>query len=171
MDQLKVILGHVRKHHFWLLCAICIVSGFVAWWMAAGALSKDYASRKGAIDSKFSGLDVILQEPNFPNDKWREAVDELTEQQKDKVRTAWQQVYDEQAPLLKWPEALGPEFQKIRSQSQAETMSPQFCERYMTYVPGEYPQIARDHRRRPIGQETDAGRCQGRDEPNKGHLG
>lgn len=141
MDQLKVILGHVRKHHFWLLCVICIVSGFVAWWMAAGSLSKDYASRKGAIDGKFSSLTTILSEPNFPNDQWRQAAEELTEQQKAKVRTAWQQVYDEQAPHLKWPEALGSDFHKIRSQSQADSLSPQSREQYMTYIHREFPKL------------------------------
>ncbi len=141
MDQLKVILGHVRKYHFWLLCAICIVSGLVAWWMAAGSLSKDYASRKGAIDGKFNALTTILSEPNFPNDQWRQAAEEITEQQKDKVRKAWQQVYDEQAPLLKWPEALGSDFQKIRSQSQAESLLPESREQYMNYIFREFPKL------------------------------
>ncbi len=141
MDQLKDILGHVRKHHFWLLCALCIVAGLAAWWKAAGTLSQDYASRKGTIDGKFSSLNNILQEPDFPNADWQEAAEDLTEQQKEKVRTAWQQVYDEQAPYLKWPDVLGSAFAQIRSQSEAVKLPQALRERYMTVIPDEFPKL------------------------------
>lgn len=140
MDQLKIILGHLRKQHFWLLCVACIAAGFAAWWMAAGSLSKDYASRKSTIEGAFQSIGTILNEPNFPNAEWQKAVDGLTTQQKDKVRTAWQQIYDEQAPLLKWPEQLTA-FQAIRSQSQAEKLDRFACERYMTVLPEEFPKL------------------------------
>jgi hypothetical protein len=140
VEQLRVILGHLRKQHFWLLCVLCIAAGVAAWWMAAGSLSKDYASRKSAIEGKFNEVSGILNEPNFPNAEWQKAVDDLTAQQKDKVRTAWQRIYDEQAPHLKWPEQLTA-FQAIRSQSQAEQLDRFACERYMTVVPEEFPKL------------------------------
>ncbi|MEX2114216.1 MAG: hypothetical protein WD845_13575 [Pirellulales bacterium] len=157
MDQLKEILGHVRKHHFWLLCVLCIVAGFAAWWMAAGSMSKDYASRKGAIDGKFNSLSTILQEPNFPNAEWQKAAEDLTAQQKEKVRTAWQQVYDEQAPYLKWPEALGEAFRQIRSQNEAANLPAPLCERYASVVHLEFPKLLEIIGADPSGKRDEPG--------------
>ncbi|MGD9722217.1 MAG: hypothetical protein AB7O59_11760 [Pirellulales bacterium] len=142
MDKVKVILGHLQKHHFWLLCLVCIVCGFVAWNMAAGKLSKDYDSRKSAINTKFTALEGILNEPNFPNESWKTAADKLTNEQKEKVRVAWQQVYDEQAPYLKWPEFLGEDFLKqIQALPQGSEIPFNLRERYASLINQDFPRL------------------------------
>ena len=108
MDQVKAILKILKKHHFWLLCVICLIAGVVGWTMAARGLSAAYAKRKTEIEGKFKDLDTIEKTQNFPNARWAEEVEKLTKEEKTKVRRTWKGVYDEQAKLLKWPEWTAP---------------------------------------------------------------
>jgi hypothetical protein len=142
MDQLRNVLQILKKHHFWLLCLGCIIVGLVAWSMASGKLSKEYASRKGEITNKFSALDRHRQIQNFPNSDWKEAADKLTEEQKKRVRDAWKLVYDEQAQFLKWPEQFDQDFQnRIRSLKQGDDIPQLEREIYMTKVREEFPKL------------------------------
>jgi hypothetical protein len=142
MDQLKAILQHVKKHHFWLLCVACLIAGLLGWRMAGGRLSAEYTKRKGEIEGKFAALQAILQTENFPNPRWKEQADKLTGDEKQRVKAAWQLVYNEQAQFLKWPDLLGEDFLKvISSRSQGSDLEPRYCELYMTQIPREFPKL------------------------------
>lgn len=142
MDQLKVALAILKKHYFWLLCIVCTALGFVGWSMASKKLSAEYATRKTEILGKFSALDTIANTPDFPNSKWKEAVDKLTTDQKKKVRVVWQKVYDEQSKLLTWPDYLGEDFLKhVKSRAPGSDLDPRYCERYSREIQREFPKL------------------------------
>lgn len=142
MDQLKVVLQHVQKHHFWILCVLCLGAGLYAWNSASGTLSKDFDSRKGTINGKFSGMDAILQEPNFPNERWEEAVKNLNDEQKKRVKTAWQKVYDEQAPFFKWPENLQEDGGTPMTEKQrGSDLSSRYLQLYQRLAKAEFPKL------------------------------
>jgi hypothetical protein len=113
MDQLKVFLKVVQKHHFWLLCMVAMTAALVGWFMARSSLSTEYTKNKGTIVGKFTSLNGILTTPNHPNSTWTEAVGQLTNKEKEIVRNAWQKLYDEQKTNLEWPPELGESFLKF----------------------------------------------------------
>lgn len=110
MDKLRPILAKLRKHHFWLLSLMALITGLVGWYMASGRLSAAYDTNKSKIVGKFSNLDGILSTPDHPNAKWTEEIGKITAKEKDYVRTAWETVYNEQKQHLTWPPELGKPF-------------------------------------------------------------
>jgi hypothetical protein len=142
MDKVKVFLGVLKKHHFWLLCVICIGAGMMGWMMATGSLASAFTAEEGKIKGKFGELDAILQTPNFPNGKSKELVDKLAQEQKQKVRLAWQKVYDEQAQFFKWPEYLGDDFLKyVKSQPWKADFPLRYREIYGREIRREFPKL------------------------------
>jgi hypothetical protein len=113
MDKLRVILEYVRKYHFWLLCVVAIVASLVGWMMARGTLSDEYNKGKSAIVGKFDALKQVEQIEFPPNSTWKEGLDKLTVAERQKVKTAWQTVYDEQQKVLEWPASMGPKFKDV----------------------------------------------------------
>ena len=111
MDKVQVVLEYLRKFHFWLLCVVAVAAGLMGWMMARGTMSEEYKKGKSTIESKFGSLQAIQGDSTPPNSTWKEAIDKLTDQGRQKVASAWQSVYDEQQKVLKWPEGiLGPRF-------------------------------------------------------------
>ena len=142
MDKVKAFLAVVKKHHFWLLSVFCIIAGLVGWMMATGNLASAYTAEEGKIKSKFTSLDGILQTENFPNARSKEAVDKLGKEQKQKVRVAWQKVYDEQAPFLKWPDYLGDDFLNyVKSKPWKSDFALRHREIYGREIRREFPKL------------------------------
>jgi hypothetical protein len=150
MAQLQVVLGYLRKHHFWLLCAVAVAASLFGWMQARGTLSDEYQKRKSAIDGTFGDLQRIETDEAPPNVNWTQAINKLTEAKRENVAKAWQGIYDEQQKVLAWPEVLGDDFQKwIKDPKNArpETEIPYsleqpFRERYRNQVLGaEFPKL------------------------------
>src|SRR3954463_12736435 len=113
MDQLKVILKLVQKHHFWLLCVVVMITSLVGWWMARKALSAAYDQKKTAILGKFNAMDGLARAESHPNANWKQGIDALTEQERKTVNSTWEKIYNEQKQLLQWPDDLGEKFLKF----------------------------------------------------------
>ena len=96
MEKLKPYLLQLRKHHFWVLTGIALITALVGWSMAAGALSKAYAAGKSKIEGNFSKMSAINNTPNHPNETFKTGVDAKTADLKKDVLGAWKLVYGEQ---------------------------------------------------------------------------
>ncbi len=110
MDQLRNILGLLKKHHFWLLAVICMISGLVGWSMASKSLSAAYKQKKGNIEKAFRGLKEISDTNPFPNSTWKDEVAKLKEREQQLVDKAAAELYDQQKQILNWPDWLGSKF-------------------------------------------------------------
>lgn len=86
MDQVKVYLKVLQKHHFWLLCVVTMIAGVTGWFMARKSLSADFEKNKGSVLGKFKSLQDILATENHPNATWTTGVGELTKKEKEIVR-------------------------------------------------------------------------------------
>jgi hypothetical protein len=143
MDQLKKILGVLKKHHFWLLAVICMICGMVGWMMASKSLSAAYVQKKANILKAFDGLKSIQGTENFPNATWKDEVAKLTTEQQKKVRQAWELVYNEQKQILKWPkEVLGDDFvDTVEKIPWGEEIPPGLRQRYAQLIKEEVPNL------------------------------
>ena len=143
MDQVKVFLKVLQKHHFWLLCIVTMIAGVTGWFMARKSLSADFEKNKGSILGKFTALQGILSTENHPNDTWTAGIGELTKKEKEIVRGAWDTVYNEQKKHLEWPPELGEQFLEfIKSHPPDAEIPRDLRGRYQdTIVSSEFPRL------------------------------
>jgi hypothetical protein len=143
MDQVKVYLKVLQKHHFWILCIVTMIAGVTGWFMARKSLSADFEKNKGSILGKFTALQGILSTENHPNNTWTTGIGELTKKEKEIVRSAWDTVYNEQKKHLEWPPELGEQFLEfIKSHPPGADIPQDLRGRYQDMiVSSEFPRL------------------------------
>ena len=102
MDQVKVYLGVAKKHHFWILAAIVVLTSVVVWMKASGALATRYEADKNTITSAEKAVQGASA-PDNANPQFTEKIGGLHEDLKKRVFAAWQQLYERQVALFIWP--------------------------------------------------------------------
>jgi hypothetical protein len=151
MDQLKQFLAVVKKQHFWILCGLVVLIGFVTYAIASSKMNQTYVQTKGKISQTSTELDPLLSGTEHPNRDWAELVQKKTEDLRNNVRDAWEALYNEQKQqVFVWPAALGKDFVAAFNQPTANTDSRkmvEYCERYQAFVKTEL---------RHLGQIVDA---------------
>ena len=112
MDQIRTVIGVLWRERFWVLTIVGTIVAAACWFLAAGNLDEQFASRKQAIDGKFSSMQTIRNDREHPNDKVIGANRDQAKVQRNQVLSTWQELYDEQrSEVLKWPEeSLDPNF-------------------------------------------------------------
>jgi len=145
MDKVKVILGHVQKHHFWLLCVVAVIAGLFGWTKARSKLSTEFTANKGTVSGKFEALRGIQNDPNPPNNTWAEQISTLTKQEQTEVAAAWKTVYDAQQKVLAWPAVMPDAFKNwIKTAPPDADIFPGWIQVYQTEViKTEFPKLAR----------------------------
>ncbi len=157
MDQVKVILKQLQKHHFWLFCATVIITSIVGWWMARKSLSATYDQKRQAIVGKFSTMENLRGAESHPNASWKQGIDELTEKEKRTVGSTWEKIYNEQKQLLEWPKELGEKFLKFVDQSPPDAQfPPDLLDIYQRRIPDEYPRLLKIVGAEPASDPTRA---------------
>jgi hypothetical protein len=109
-DSLRQQLAPVIKHHFWILAVLMPLLLVPALLIAAGQLKATIDREKATIDSHVSALNAVRGEPDHPNDAWVETFDGRAEAVRKELLQEWQGLWEGQASLRTWPEALGPDF-------------------------------------------------------------
>jgi hypothetical protein len=111
MDQVRKILGWLKRQHFWVLSVIVALVAVGCWWNAAGTLKAQYKANEGAINGKFGSIEGLQSKAFLPNDVVNQQQAEETKEQLAEVAKTWQQLYDRQREnVLEWPKDLSPEF-------------------------------------------------------------
>jgi len=143
MDKIKPYLFQLRKHHFWVLTLIVLITGLVGWQMASSDLSKIYAAQKSKIEGSFAKVQAILSENNPPNDTFKLGVDGKTKLLKADVLDAWRVVYNEQRDkVLQWPDHLGEDFLSAMKDIKPDGEIPvDLRELYQNYIDTEFPRL------------------------------
>lgn len=97
MDKLKPILAQ----KFWILAVICLLLPLTGWWMSTAAMSSEIATRTKAITDAFSGI----PQPG-PNENWTSRVKALNVEEEKKVKETGEYLWNQQVPLMTWPEVV-----------------------------------------------------------------
>jgi len=109
-ESLRRQLAPVIKYHFWILAVLVPLLLVPAIFMAAGQLKVTIDRDKATIDSHVSALNAVRGEPDHPNEAWTETFDRRSQAVRDELVAEWRGLWEGQAPLRAWPEALGPDF-------------------------------------------------------------
>jgi hypothetical protein len=113
MDQLKEILGVLKRQHFWFIAPLLLVIGLVGWMMANKQLTQEYERNKVTVNGYISQMQTVSRQQPHPNDEYKTGMEQLIEQRRDNVRAAWQRKWERQQKELKWPEDLPADFIRV----------------------------------------------------------
>jgi hypothetical protein len=116
MDQLKEFLGVVKRQHFWFIAPILLIVGVVGWIMATKKLSAEFDANSAAVQGYLSQMQQVTSRQPHPNDDYHTGMEQLIEQRRENVRSAWATKWERQKQQLRWPEQLNPQFlQKVEN--------------------------------------------------------
>ncbi len=104
MDQVKVFLRQLKKHHFWVLVALAALVGFICWWSGAGALAAATKTNEEIVKKSFADLQDVDKSTHPANQQFAEGVNAKNDELKQKVLAEWQGAYDAQQKTFHWPE-------------------------------------------------------------------
>ena len=143
MDQVRVALAWLKKHHFWVLSALVALIGFGCWWSAANKMRAEYAKGESTIKTEFSSLKTVRDAAFHPNATINERQDAETKKQAESVTKLWQQLYDRQREaVLKWPASLSPEFRDEVEKKQFNDDIPwELRNIYQNYIQQHFPEL------------------------------
>ncbi len=103
MDQVKVYLALLKKHHFWVMCGFIFITSIVVYSMGVGELETQTEARKSVINAAKSAQQEIRN--NFqPNPKTLEIYQSKNVAVSRDVEAAWIKLYWTQRSQLVWPE-------------------------------------------------------------------
>ncbi|NUQ61849.1 MAG: hypothetical protein HUU20_05140, partial [Pirellulales bacterium] len=140
MDQVKVALAILKKHHFWVLVVIVVIVGGAVWAMAASDLAKRFETRKTDIEGKRTAVLGIPASP--PNQKLVDAIKKRDGLLKENVLAAWELLYKEQKKNNPWPEELGEEFlMVINSLGPKDEIPQRYRETYLNFISSHLPRM------------------------------
>ena len=104
MDQVKVYLEVLKKHHFWVLSGLIVLAAFIGWYLATGSLAKEFNTNQAKVASRFGTVAGVIAEDPHPNDQWKEALETQTSKLSQIILKTWQELYSKQKEkVLKWP--------------------------------------------------------------------
>ncbi len=157
MDQVKEYLQIAIKYRFWIVVGIAALMPLIGYFATAGSIEQQTTAKTGEIKTAFEGVqkygngDVI-------NDQYAPLVEDKTKVLTSDVNAAWETLYERQAPLLTWPEAVADRFQEW-GPKWPENTDPllikqaivDYIETYRPYVTGVYETL------KPFDFETGEG--------------
>ena len=157
MDQLKVILAAIKKHHFWVLGGVVLILLLGVWWQATSGLAKQYEGRKGTLKGHFQKISTLAGAVDPPNAGVIEAIGRVHDDMTKDVLEAWKFLYKQQQDKNRLPEDLGPEFISVWNSLQPDDPIPdEFRDIYWTFITNYLPtQCKRAHIRRPKDGEAE----------------
>ena len=83
MDQVKVILSALKKHHFWVLALVVVISGLSIYMATASDLQTRYQTRKKKLDG------ALQQRPSDqPTDRSPQRAEDRELEKKRAIRKA-----------------------------------------------------------------------------------
>ena len=140
MDQVKVVLAVLGKHHFWVLCGLVVIVALVIYASASADLSGRYQERTAAINGKVDRVEGIGADP--PNQAVINAKTDKVVELKDKALRAWEFLYKLQKEKNPWPTALGEDFvNMINALGPKGTIPIPHLETYHTFIDNHFPTL------------------------------
>jgi hypothetical protein len=102
-------LEALKKHHFWILAGILVITALVVWWMGTNALADQFKKDAGTNNLAFSSLMPYkatgVNSP--PNEQYTAAVKQQDNVVGKGVTDTWQTLYDRQSKILTFNPRVG----------------------------------------------------------------
>ncbi len=143
MEQVRVALAWITKHHFWLLSALAVLLTTAVWYLAAGDLEKRKQDNLTKIKGAFSKQQQVSSRPYHANESFNNAQQEQIAALADETKQIWQELYDRQRKdVLVWPKQLPPGFLRDIEQKQfGDEIDRARCDQYTQYIARRYPDL------------------------------
>ena len=142
MDQVKVALAVIKKHHFWILCGLAVLFGLGAWWSATAGLASRIEARRGELESTYKQIAGISSGGAHPNEETNKKIEGLHKELTDKVLKAWSKLYQDQKERNEWPSELGDEFRDYVKFLRSEDEIPfDYRNTYMYFIRNHFPEM------------------------------
>ena len=133
----------LKKHHFWVLALLIVVTAPVVWTLAIDGVEGDYNTRKGVLDNTTNAVGAVLATTNPPNlgviKAIHDSIGTATEEGlKQKVVRAWKFLYEKQTENNPLPKVLDATFVKEFQQlvaGQITELSQKSLEQYQNNIP------------------------------------
>src|SRR5690349_18326567 len=143
MDQVRTILGWLKRQHFWVLCGLVSLIALFCWWSASRTLRATYAKNESAIKSQFSNLQQVLGAPFHANETIIERQEAEKKKQADSVAALWDALYKKQRDqVLQWPSALNKAFRDAVEKMQfGDEIPNELRNHYQNYIERHFPEL------------------------------
>lgn len=145
MDQLKVVLAVLKKHHFWFLSGLVLIVGLLAWWLATGGVAAEFAQFKSDVEQRIQEQQGIVQQnPAHPNDDVIAGFQAENKKLALKVYLVWKKLHEEQrTKVLFWPREMRNDFLRaIQGKKFGEDIPLRYRERYQNYVRERFGELS-----------------------------
>jgi hypothetical protein len=137
MDQLKVYLGHLKKHHFWVLLGLVFMLSSVAYYLGSNQFASEFEKNRSKIKASEMALTQIMGNFEHPNQNYIDLLKQRQGALDEEVDGVWRQLYQAQQQITVWPEWL-PELQTLGPD---EAMRDEWKLRYINRIPKELPSL------------------------------
>jgi hypothetical protein len=108
-DNARQTLAVVAKYHFWILAAVVPVIALTVLWLGNAAITTRINQQRQKIQATLGQISSVTRVAPHPNAEWARAIENETGKIAAETRAEWQQLWDSQAGLRKWPDDLGTE--------------------------------------------------------------
>ena len=142
MDQVKLVLSVLKKHHFWALCGLVVLIGLGVWATATADLAGRFEQRSSKLEGDLKKMVTISGMIEHPNQGVIEAKQKEHDQLKKTVLGAWKLLYSQQKEKNPWPPALGSDFlDVIESLGPDEEIPDEYRETYQNFIDKHLPNL------------------------------
>jgi hypothetical protein len=111
MDQVKEFLKQCVKYRFWIAVGIAFLLPMIGYFVGSASINEATTKEEAAIKAADTDIKKYTAS-NLPNAQYQPIVAEKKEVLAKDVDATWRKLYAIQAPLLRWPEQVEPEFRK-----------------------------------------------------------
>lgn len=118
MGQLAPVIDWIKKNFFWLGCGFVTVATIATWFVASSSIQTDITAYHRTLKASAKKAKDLLQEvpldrlddtdftPIHPNFSTEEGMKEELAKTVDSIIQGWQQRYDDQKAIFKWPDVI-----------------------------------------------------------------
>lgn len=143
----------VKKHLFWICVPLGLVLAVVLSFISIGKLGAAFYERQRTLEDRKKTVEGIRTQSEHPNENTIKEIENCTKELRGRVQQAWRILERDQRNRNRWPEEVGPSFNKeVSSKKFGDGISTGSRELYMTFVENFLPrmEVEVDRRRREI---------------------
>lgn len=160
MDQVKAALAWLKEHHFWVLSVLVIGVILGVWYSGSSSVAAQYESNKSKIDSEFSSISGIKNQPFKPNERVNREQSKQIAVLAQSVLQEWTELYTTQTEeVLIWPKELPERFRKfVENKRFGDPIPDRLRELYLNYIQESFKPLVAIVDAQPVEGDSRRGR-------------